>query len=74
MISGKTTLIAHIGYPIETFKAPLISAIALYDVATPSAEGLAARLRKHYPKLDVEIRNNDARQATISWSTQHRSE
>jgi shikimate dehydrogenase len=24
MISGRTTLIAHIGYPIETFKAPLI--------------------------------------------------
>jgi shikimate dehydrogenase len=24
MISGKTTLIAHIGYPIECFKAPLI--------------------------------------------------
>lgn len=24
MISGKTTLIAHIGYPIESFKAPLI--------------------------------------------------
>jgi shikimate dehydrogenase len=24
MISGKTVLIAHIGYPIETFKAPLI--------------------------------------------------
>lgn len=24
MISGKTTLIAHIGFPIETFKAPLI--------------------------------------------------
>lgn len=24
MISGKTKLIAHIGYPIETFKAPLI--------------------------------------------------
>jgi len=24
MISGKTTLIAHIGYPTETFKAPLI--------------------------------------------------
>jgi len=24
MISGKTTLIAHIGYPIEAFKAPLI--------------------------------------------------
>ena len=24
MISGSTTLIAHIGYPTETFKAPLI--------------------------------------------------
>ena len=24
MISGNTTLIAHIGYPTETFKAPLI--------------------------------------------------
>ena len=24
MISGKTTLIAHIGYPTEAFKAPLI--------------------------------------------------
>jgi len=24
MISGKTSLIAHIGYPTDTFKAPLI--------------------------------------------------
>ena len=24
MISGRTTVIAHIGYPTETFKAPLI--------------------------------------------------
>src|SRR6266545_3231090 len=24
MISGKTTLVAHIGYPTESFKAPLI--------------------------------------------------
>ena len=24
MISGKTTLIAHVGYPTEAFKAPLI--------------------------------------------------
>jgi len=24
MISGRTTLIAHIGYPTETFKAPMI--------------------------------------------------
>ncbi|MBI3146312.1 MAG: shikimate dehydrogenase, partial [Pseudogulbenkiania sp.] len=24
MISGKTTLIAHIGYPTESFKSPMI--------------------------------------------------
>lgn len=24
MIDGKTTLIAHIGYPTESFKAPMI--------------------------------------------------
>ena len=24
MLSGKTTLIAHIGYPTESFKAPMI--------------------------------------------------
>ena len=24
MISGKTTLIAHLGYPTETFKSPMI--------------------------------------------------
>ena len=24
MLSGKTTLIAHLGYPTEAFKAPLI--------------------------------------------------
>jgi shikimate dehydrogenase len=24
MISGRTTLIAHVGYPTESFKAPLI--------------------------------------------------
>lgn len=24
MISGRTTLIAHIGYPTEAFKAPMI--------------------------------------------------
>jgi shikimate dehydrogenase len=24
MLTGKTTLIAHLGYPTETFKAPMI--------------------------------------------------
>jgi shikimate dehydrogenase len=36
-----------------------VAAIALFDVSTPSAQALAARLRKHYPKLDVQIRSND---------------
>ena len=30
MLSGKTTLIAHIGYPTEAFKAPLLGAVLPY--------------------------------------------
>ena len=33
--------------------------ISLFDTAAASAEGLAARLRKHYPDLLVDIRAND---------------
>jgi shikimate dehydrogenase len=36
-----------------------VASIALFDVSTASAEALAARLRKHYPKLDVQMRSND---------------
>src|SRR5664279_3070233 len=36
-----------------------VASIALFDTNTPSAEGLAARLRNHYPQLAVDIRSND---------------
>jgi len=36
-----------------------VASITLYDTDAVSAEGLAARLRRHYPKLGVEIRPND---------------
>jgi shikimate dehydrogenase len=36
-----------------------VAAIALFDVAQPSAQELAERLRTHYRKIDVQIRTND---------------
>ena len=36
-----------------------VASIALFDTDAAAAEGLAARLRKHYPKLEVEMRSND---------------
>src|SRR6266498_824880 len=36
-----------------------VAAIALFDLDTQSAQGLAARLTKHYPALDVDIRSNN---------------
>jgi shikimate dehydrogenase len=36
-----------------------VAAIALFDINAASAEGLAARLRQHYPRLDVQVRSND---------------
>lgn len=36
-----------------------VAAIALFDTNTSSVEGLAARLRKHYPRLAVDIRTSD---------------
>ncbi len=36
-----------------------VAGIALFDTHTASAEGLAARLRKHYPKMEVAVRGND---------------
>ena len=36
-----------------------VAAIALFDVAQPSAQELAERLRTHYPKIDVQIGTND---------------
>jgi shikimate dehydrogenase len=35
------------------------ASISLYDTDAAAAEGLAARLRQHYPKLQVDIRSSD---------------
>jgi len=36
-----------------------VASISLFDTNAVSAEGLAARLRKHYPRLGVDIRSSD---------------
>jgi shikimate dehydrogenase len=36
-----------------------VAAIALFDINVASAERLAARLRQHYPRLDVHVGSND---------------
>ena len=36
-----------------------VASISLFDTNAASAEGLAARLRKHYPRLGVDIRSSD---------------
>ena len=36
-----------------------VAGIALFDTHAASAEGLAARLRQHYPRIDVAVRGND---------------
>jgi len=36
-----------------------LSALALFDVNAEAAEGLAARLRRHYPQIDVSTRSSD---------------
>lgn len=42
-----------------SFAAAGVSRIALFDVNTVSMEALAARLRQHYPALDVQTGRND---------------
>ena len=42
-----------------SFAAAGVSRIALFDVNTVSMEALAARLRQHYPALDVQTGSND---------------
>jgi shikimate dehydrogenase len=36
-----------------------VASISLFDVNSASAEGLAGRLRIHYPRLDVRVASND---------------
>jgi shikimate 5-dehydrogenase len=39
--------------------ADSVASIALFDIYAAAAEGLAARLRTHYPRLEVSIRSSD---------------
>ena len=50
-----------------------VAAISLFDINAASAEGLAARLRTHYPRLAVRCRVQRSGRATISSSTARRS-
>jgi shikimate dehydrogenase len=36
-----------------------VASIALFDTNAAVAEGLASRLRTHYPRLDVDVRSSD---------------
>jgi shikimate dehydrogenase len=36
-----------------------VASISLFDTNAASAEGLASRLRQHYPRLGVDLRSND---------------
>ncbi len=60
---GATCLIVGSGGVGSAIAASLaedgVASISLFDTNAETAEGLAARLRKHYPKLDVHIRSND---------------
>jgi shikimate dehydrogenase len=60
MISGKTTLIAHIGYPTESFKAPLIynpyfESIGLDAVVMPM--GVKADIYPEFLRLVFKLSN-----------------
>jgi len=42
-----------------SFAAAGVAGLSLFDVRADAAEGLAARLREHYPRLDVRTGSND---------------
>ena len=45
-----------------------VARLGLFDAHVPMMEGLAGRLRRHYPALEVVTASNDPL-ATTSWST-----
>ena len=54
-----------------SFAAAGVSRIALFDVNTVSMEALAARLRQHYPALDVQTGSNDPAGFDIALNATH---
>ena len=63
VFSGAKCLVVGAGGVGSAIAASLaaegVASIALFDTDVAAAEGLAARLRKHYPKMGVEIRSSD---------------
>jgi shikimate dehydrogenase len=63
VFSGAKCLVVGAGGVGSAIAASLaaegVASIALFDTDVGAAEGLAARLRKHYPEMWVEIRSSD---------------
>ena len=55
MISGKTTIIAHLGYPTESFKAPLIYNPYFDSVGIDAVVVPMGVKSEHYPKFLPEL-------------------
>ena len=62
-LAGATCLVVGTGGVGSAIAASLaaegVRSISLFDVNAASAEGLASRLRQHYPALEVRITSND---------------
>ena len=62
-VGGKTALVVGAGGVGSAIAASIAaagaSALALYDVSTPSQDALAGRLKRHYPALRVSTGSND---------------
>jgi shikimate dehydrogenase len=62
-VAGSSCLVVGTGGVGSAIAASLAAegptAMTLFDVYAKSAEGLASRLRKHYPKIDVKLGSND---------------
>ncbi len=63
VIAGASCLVVGTGGVGSAIAASLaaegIASISLFDTHKASAEGLAARLREHYPQIAVDLRSND---------------
>jgi shikimate dehydrogenase len=62
-IAGASCLVIGAGGVGSAIAAALAAegpaSISLFDTSAASAEGLAARLREHYPRIAVDLRSND---------------
>jgi hypothetical protein len=58
MLTGKTTLIAHLGYPTEAFTAPMIYN-PWFERAQQAAGPLSRRAPAIAPGADVMARRSD---------------